>query len=115
MPGETEQISIKIDKGLAAEDGTLLRIVEEEQKKAPESRAAEEPDLKDYVNYNVIGPSDHGTTSLFIRDYHGFVRQMLKARTVKLSVPFYQQGNVVFEFGVSDFDSAQYLNESSPK
>lgn len=62
------------------------------------------------VSYSVIGPSDHGTTSLFFRDYSGFVRRMMKAKKVKISVPFYQQGNVVFEFIVSDFDPRKMLN-----
>ena len=63
------------------------------------------------ISYRVVGPSDHGTTSLFIRDYSGFVGRMMKAKKVKVSVPFYQQGNVVFEFNVSDFDSDRYLNK----
>ena len=63
------------------------------------------------ISYRVVGPSDHGTTSLFIRDYSGFVSRMIKAKKVKVSVPFYQQGNVVFEFNVSDFDSDRYLNK----
>lgn len=63
------------------------------------------------ITYRVVGPSDHGTKSLFFRDYHGFVSRMLKAKKVKVSVPFYQQGNVVFEFNVSDFDSDKYLGK----
>lgn len=63
------------------------------------------------ISYRVVGPADHGSTSLFFRDYQGFVGKMLKAKTVKISVPFYQQGNVVFEFNVSDFDSDQYLDK----
>lgn len=64
------------------------------------------------VTYMVVGPADHGTTSLFFRDYHGFVRRMLKAKKVKISVPFYQQGDVVFEFNVSDFDSEKYIGKN---
>lgn len=64
------------------------------------------------VTYSVVGPSDHGTTSLFFRDYHGFVARMLKSKKVKISVPFYQQGNVVFEFNVSDFDTKKYLQKN---
>lgn len=64
------------------------------------------------ISYRVVGPADHGTTSLFFRDYHGFVGRMLKAKKVKISVPFYQQGNVVFEFNVSDFDSDRYLDKN---
>jgi hypothetical protein len=63
------------------------------------------------ISYKVTGPADHSTTSLFFRDYQGFVGRMLKAKKVKISVPFYQQGNVVFEFNVSDFDSDRYLDK----
>lgn len=63
------------------------------------------------ISYRVVGPEDHSTTSLFFRDYQGFVGKMLKAKKVKIAVPFYQQGNVVFEFNVSDFDSDQYLDK----
>lgn len=61
------------------------------------------------ISYRVSGPADHSTTSLFITDSQGFIESMLKAKKVKLSVPFYQQGNVVFEFNVSEFDSDSYL------
>ena len=63
------------------------------------------------ISYRVAGPADHGTTSLFIRDYQGFIGKMSKAKKVKISVPFYQQGDVVFEFNVSDFDSDKYLDK----
>jgi hypothetical protein len=63
------------------------------------------------ISYRVVGPEDHSTTSLFFRDYQGFVGKMMKAKTVKIAVPFYQQGNVVFEFNVSDFDSDKYLDK----
>lgn len=69
-------------------------------------------DKDDPISYSVVGPSDYGTTSLFFEDYHGFVGRMLKAKTVKISVPFYQEGNVVFEFNVSDFDSDNYLGRN---
>jgi hypothetical protein len=64
------------------------------------------------ISYKVAGPSDHSTTSLFLRDYHGFVDRMVKAKKVKISVPFYQQGDVVFEFNVSDFESNRYLGKT---
>lgn len=63
------------------------------------------------ISYRVVGAADHSTTSLFIRDYSGFVGRMMNAKKVKISVPFYQQGEVVFEFNVSDFDSDKYLNK----
>ena len=63
------------------------------------------------ISYRVAGPADHSTTSLFILSYQGFIESMLKAKKVKISVPFYQQGNVVFEFNISEFDSDKYLNK----
>jgi hypothetical protein len=63
------------------------------------------------ISYKVAGPADHSTTSLFIRNSQGFIESMLKAKKVKISVPFYQQGNVFFEFNVSDFDSERYVNK----
>jgi len=66
----------------------------------------------DPISYRVTGAADHSTTSLFIRDYHGFVQRMVKAKKVKISVPFYQEGNVVFEFNVMDFDSEKYLGKN---
>ena len=67
------------------------------------------------ITYKVVGPADHGTTSLFFRDYHGFVGRMLQSKKVKISVPFYQEGEVVMEFNVSDFDQAKYLDERMKK
>lgn len=64
------------------------------------------------VSYKVVGPADHSTTSLFLRDYSGFVGRMLKAKRIKISVPFYQEGNVVFEFNISDFDTKKYLGKN---
>lgn len=63
------------------------------------------------VTYNVVGPSDHGTESLFFRDHKGFVARMLKSKSVKISVPFYKEGNVVFHFNVSDFNTNKYLDK----
>lgn len=63
------------------------------------------------ITYQVAEPADHSTTALFIRDYHGFVERMLKAKKLKIAVPFYQQGEVVFEFNVMDFDAEQYLGK----
>ena len=64
------------------------------------------------ITFKVAGPADHGSTSLFFRDYHGFVKKMLAAKKLKISVPFYQQGDVVFEFNISDFDTDQYLGKN---
>ena len=58
--------------------------------------------------YAVVGPADHGTTTMFFRDYDGFTARMREAKKVKISVPFYQQGSVVFEFNVSEFDADKH-------
>jgi hypothetical protein len=63
------------------------------------------------ITYQVAGPTDHSTTTLFIRDYHGFVERMLKAKKLKMAVPFFQQGAVVFEFNVMGFDADRYLGK----
>ncbi len=65
------------------------------------------------ITYRVAAPADHSNTTAFIRDYHGFVERMLKAKKVKISVPFYQQGEVVFEFNVMDFDADRYLGKTA--
>lgn len=63
------------------------------------------------IRYRVLGPADHSTTSLFIKDCQGFMERMLKSKKVKISVPFYQQGDIVFEFDVTEFDSDRYLDK----
>jgi hypothetical protein len=63
------------------------------------------------ITYNVVGAEDHSTTSVFFRDYQGFVSRMLKAKRVRISVPVYQQGSPVFEFEVSGFDTNAYLEQ----
>ena len=65
----------------------------------------------DPITYKVVGAEDHSTTTLFFRDYQGFVSRMLKSKRVRISVPVYQQGSPVFEFDVSQFDSGAYLEE----
>lgn len=75
------------------------------------SKALVRFDDGDPITYKVVGAEDHSTTSVFFRDYHGFVSRMLKARRVRISVPVYQQGSPVFEFEVSGFDTNAYLEQ----
>ena len=65
----------------------------------------------DPISCKVVGAEDHSTTSVFFRDYHGFVERMLKSKRVRISVPVYQEGSPVFEFAVSDFDTKAYLED----
>jgi predicted nucleic acid-binding Zn ribbon protein len=53
-------------------------------------------------NYTAVAPSDHSTTSLFIRGYDRFVPAAKKAKRVSIEAQFYQQGTRVFEFDITD-------------
>lgn len=57
------------------------------------------------------GSSDHDSTYIFIKDYQRFVKKMLKAKKVKISVDIYQEGSPVFEFNVGEFSVEKYLNK----
>lgn len=63
------------------------------------------------VTYSGIGPSDHGTTTIFIRNYPRFVASMLKSERVRISAEVYQEGSPVFDFDVSNFSEAKYKGE----
>jgi hypothetical protein len=65
----------------------------------------------DQVTYKVVGAEDHSTTSVFFRDYHGFIEKMLHAKRLRISIPVYQQGSPVFEFNVDDFVTDEYLEK----
>lgn len=69
-------------------------------------------DDDDPITYKVVGAEDHSTTTVFVRDYQGFVSRMLKSKRVRISVPVYQQSSPVFEFDVSEFDTGAYLEEN---
>lgn len=53
-------------------------------------------------NFSAVGPSDHSTTTLFIRGYDRFVAATKKAKHVYIEAQFFQQGTRVFEFDVAD-------------
>ena len=65
-------------------------------------------DDKKPESFSGVGPADHSTTSVFIRNYGRFYASMLKAKTVRISVPVYQEGAPIFEFDVAGFDAAKY-------
>lgn len=60
------------------------------------------------TNYSAVGAADNSTEHIFIRNYNRFVKNMLKAKRVRISVNIYKEGAPVFEFDVSDFDQNQY-------
>jgi len=53
------------------------------------------------IAYRAVGPADHSTTVLFIRNYDQFVRNIKKVEKVSIEARFYQEGDRVFEFDVS--------------
>jgi hypothetical protein len=61
------------------------------------------------IKFNASEPADSSTEYVIINNYHGFVEKMLKAKRVRISVRFYQEGNQVFDFDVSDFSQSKYL------
>lgn len=97
-PEYGEDLILRVDKGqmlVRSYEDSTVRVVF---------------DGADPISFGVVGPSDNSTTSLFFRDKDRFVARMKNASVVKISVPFYQEGNVVFEFNVADFDQQQYLD-----
>lgn len=52
-------------------------------------------------SYQAVGPADHSTTSLFIRDHARFLRALLAAKRVRIEVSFYQSGNRALDFDVN--------------
>jgi hypothetical protein len=62
--------------------------------------------------WTAAGPSDHSTTSVFIRAATRFVQRMKAAKVVRISVPVYQEGQPAFEFRVGGFDNQRYSTGS---
>ena len=54
------------------------------------------------LTFSASEPADHSTTYLFIRNYNRFIANTRKVSKVYIEAQFYQEGNKVFEFDVSD-------------
>ena len=50
--------------------------------------------------YTAVEPADYSTTSLFIRNYSRFVRNLRRSKKLYIEAKFYQEGSRVFEFEV---------------
>lgn len=59
-------------------------------------------------NYLARGSADYSTTAIYMRNYSGFVENMLKAKRVRIAAKVYQEGQPVFDFDVSGFDASKY-------
>ncbi len=52
-------------------------------------------------NFSAVGPADHSTTMLFLRDYDRFLAVARKSKKVYIEAQFFRQGTRVFEFDIS--------------
>ncbi len=98
-PQHGKDVILKVEKGQmlvrSYEDTTVEVVFDEEPP----------------ISFLVVGPNDHGTTSLFIRDCQTFTEKLMKSKKVKISVTFYKEGNVVFDFNVAGFDNNRYIDK----
>ncbi|MCP4501162.1 MAG: hypothetical protein GY822_14480 [Deltaproteobacteria bacterium] len=58
-------------------------------------------DDKKSGRFSAVGSSDNSSTTVFIRNYKRFLAKAKRAKTARIEVPFYREGNQVFEFDVS--------------
>lgn len=61
-------------------------------------------DDRDPLTFNAAGASDGSSETIFIRNHPRFLREMQRAKQVRISVEVYRQGAPTFEFDVSGFD-----------
>jgi hypothetical protein len=59
------------------------------------------------VNWRGIGPSDNSNEMIFLRNQADFRNRIQRARMVRIEVPFFQQGNHVFEFETGGIDTSK--------
>ena len=62
--------------------------------------------------WTAAGPSDNGTTTVFLRASTRFVQRMRNANVVRIAIPVYQEGEPAFEFRVGGFDNQRYTTGS---
>jgi hypothetical protein len=69
-------------------------------------------DDNEVQNYSATGPSDLSTTTIFINNFDRFYAKLKNAKVVKIQVPFYQEGERVFEFKVDGFSANRFSGKS---
>ena len=52
------------------------------------------------ITFWATRPSDLSTTMVFLNNYQQFVKELMRAKKVKIEAPYYQEGNKVLEFNV---------------
>ena len=65
-------------------------------------------DDEDAVKYSAVGTADNSTETIFIKNYDGFVKKLIAAKRVRISVDIYQEGSPVFDFDVRGFSQEKY-------
>lgn len=65
-------------------------------------------DQKSPTRWRAVGPSDNSTDTIFIRNSAEFRRRMRSADAVRIQIPVYQEGNVLFEFEVGGFSQSRF-------
>lgn len=61
-------------------------------------------DNDEAIKFTALEPDDHSRTILFIQGFKRFMEKMKKASTIRIEAPFYNEGNRVFEFDVSNLN-----------
>lgn len=69
-------------------------------------------DENEAQNYSAIGPSDSSSTTIFIKNFDRFYAKLKNAKVVRIQVPFYQEGERVFEFQVDGFSANRFSGKS---
>lgn len=65
-------------------------------------------DDEDAVKYSAVGAADNSPETIFIKRYDGFVKKLIAAKRVRISVDIYQEGSPVFDFDVRGFSQEKY-------
>jgi len=55
------------------------------------------------VKYKAVAPDDNSSNMVFISNYAAFVANMKKVKNMVIAKTFYKEGDVAFEFNVSEF------------
>lgn len=69
-------------------------------------------DENEAQNYSATEPSDSSTTTIFINNFDRFYSKLKNAKVVRIQVPFYQEGERVFEFQVDGFSANRFSGKN---
>lgn len=59
--------------------------------------------------WRASGPSDHSSDTIFLRNQGAFRQKMRRSDVVRIQIPVYQEGSVVFRFEVGGFSQEKFL------